>query len=181
MASPVKDAKQKHIDRGFTEVFERGKGHLKSRKPGTYQFALTTQAGNRGWHFGQGPFDESHEVDTAWQVGQGVWDYEMVKADFNAWINDSVPVTYRYLDIATQLQVDLEVDDIRWVDDNGDLERAAEFSQVTPTVDDGKITWADFAAGWSVDIQAQTARLAKYCSGNCRPLRRNSRATSAHL
>jgi hypothetical protein len=34
MASPVKDTKAFHQSRGFADVFERGRGHLVSRKPG---------------------------------------------------------------------------------------------------------------------------------------------------
>jgi hypothetical protein len=164
MASPVNQAKTNAQQKwaGAT-VYKRGKGSITHVHPtDPNRFMLDSQAGNRGWHFGSEPFDESNEVDTAWQVSQGVWDYEMVKADYNAWINDSVPVTYRYLDLATQLQVDLEIDDIRWVDDNGDLERATDFSQVTPTINDDKITWSEFATGWSIDIFADTARLSKY-------------------
>ena len=62
MASPVKEAKNKHIANGFTEIAGRGRGWLRSRKPGTRKYALTTQVGGQGWHFGDGDYEEAHEV-----------------------------------------------------------------------------------------------------------------------
>ncbi|MGW8177849.1 MAG: hypothetical protein ACWGQW_03530 [bacterium] len=162
MASPVKDAKNKHIANGFTEIVERGRGHLRSRKPGTNQYALTTQVGGRGWHFGQEPFTEANEIDTAWVTSSGAWDYEVTKNDFHSFVRDSVPVSYRYLDAATQHYVELTVSAIEWVNDEGQSEEAASFSQVTPTIDDDTIQWNDIAPGWDVRIEAQTTRLAKW-------------------
>jgi len=162
MARPVKDAKNKHIASGFTEIVNRGRGSLTSRKPGTDQHAFTTQVGGRGWHFGQEPFTEVNEVDTAWVVSSGLWDYEVTKNDFHSFVRDSVPVSYRYVDAATQHYVELTVNAVEWVNDEGQSETAASFSQVTPTINDDEIKWSDIATGWDIRVQAQTGRLVKW-------------------
>lgn len=164
MASPVKDAKNK-VQAQFpgASVHSRGKGWIKHQHPTeTNRFIYQTQVGNRGWHFGNGPFDESHEVDTAWVVSSGQWDYEVTKNDFHSYIRDSVPVSYRYVAAETGHYVEITFNSIEWVNDEGASEGAAQFSQVTPVIDDDKIKWPDIAAGWDVEIQAQTGRLAKW-------------------
>jgi len=118
------------------------------------------QTGGR-WHYGAAPYTEQSEIDTAWVASGGAWDYEVTKNDFHSFVRDSVPVAYRYYDNATGHYVELTFSAVQWVNDEGQSESAASFGQVTPTIDDDKITWSEIAPGWSVSINAQTARLAK--------------------
>jgi len=137
-------------------VIERGRNFIKHQTPGGLN-VLDTSIGPI--HYG---VSEDQEIDTAWQVGQGVWDYEIVTNDFHAFINDSVPVTYRYLDVASGEDIEITVTGVRWVNDEGASEAAASFVQVIPTINDDRLIWNDIAPGWSVEVEAQTARLVKY-------------------
>jgi hypothetical protein len=161
MASPARDARLAAIARGFTEVYSRGRGHLVMKKPGAQQFSLDTQVGDIGWHYGT---DWANEVDTAWQASGGSWDWEMLAAEYNAYIRDSVPVSYRYVDAATQHYVEVTWSAVEWVNDEGQSQAAQSFRQVTPVIADDIIRWNDIntANGWDVRVEAQTARLAKW-------------------
>ena len=124
MASPVKDAKLKHETDGFTEVDERGKGWLRSRNPSTGQYALTTQVGNRGWHFGAGEFTEANEVDTAWVTGDSApYRLRMELADYNAYaglddaINFDAGQIVKYVNPDTGESVALQPQQLQWTND----------------------------------------------------------------
>jgi len=117
---------------------------------------LDTQIGPM--HYGA---SENQEIDTAWVASGGAWDYEVTANNFHSFVRDSVPVSYRYLDVATNEEVTLEVDAIEWVNEVAQRENVTAFGQVTPTINDDRITWAGIATGWDVSVQAQTARLAK--------------------
>jgi len=160
MAKPVIDARLKHEADGFTEVAERGKGWLKSRKPGTNQYALSTQVGNFGWHRGAGPFTALDEIDTDWQPTTGTWDYEMTRADYQAYIDTAG--NYRYEDYLTGEYVNLNVTFFGWTNAEG-ASQQIPFDQVTPSVSGDVLTWAElFGTGTELRIQTQTARLAKF-------------------
>jgi hypothetical protein len=138
-------------------VVERGKRWIKHQHPGDpNRFMLDTHIGPI--HYGA---SEDQEIDTAWVASAGAWDWEVVKNDFECYVRDSVPVGYRYLDVVTGEDVELEVDAIEWVNDSDQRENITSFSQVTPSINDDSITWPDISTGWNVTVQAQTARLAK--------------------
>jgi hypothetical protein len=142
-------------------VYSRGRGWIKHQhptNPNRFMYDTTVAA---KWHYG-GIYDQDHEIDTAWQLSAGAWDYEIIKNDFHCFVNDNVPVSYRYLDAASNHEVELTVNAVEWVNDENDSEGAASFSSVTPTIDDDKITWADIAAGWDIAIHAQPTRLTKW-------------------
>jgi len=143
-------------------VFKRGKGYLKMAHPSVARKrSLDTQVGAK-YHKGNGPWTEADEIDTAWVVSSGAWDYEVTKNDFYCYVRDSVPVSYRYVDGVTSGEVELTVDQPQWVNDAGDKENLSiSFSQVTPSINDDTIRWNDIAPGWDIAVQAQTARLAK--------------------
>ena len=138
-------------------VHTRGRKFIRHQHPTQAgRFMLDTQIGPM--HYG--PSDDQ-EIDTAWVPSGGVWDYEVTKNNFHCFVRDSVPVSYRYLDIATNEEVTLEVDAIEWVNEVATRENVTAFGQVTPTINDDRITWAGIATGWDVSVHAQTARLAK--------------------
>jgi hypothetical protein len=116
---------------------------------------------NGRWHIGDGPYTEADEIDTQWVASGGAWDYEMLTNDFHAYVRDSVPVSYRYVDASTDLEVDVEFQAVTWTNDEDDSENAASFVQQTPTIDDDTLFWEDIATGWDAQVKAQTARLAK--------------------
>jgi len=149
-------AKAQAIWPGAT-VFERGRGHITHQHPTEpLRRMFDSQVGGK-WHYGDG----TQEIDTAWVASGGAWDYEVTANDFYCYVRDSVPVAYRYYDVATGHYVELTFAAVQWVNDEGQSEAAASFSQVTPTIDDDKITWTGIATGWDVSVEAQTARLAK--------------------
>lgn len=160
MASAIRDIKNKHFTAGFTEIVERGRGSLKSRRPQTNQYVFSTQVGNVGWHRGSGPFTEADEIDTDWQPTTGTWDYEMTQADYQAYIDTAG--NYRYDDYLTGEYVNLNVTFFGWTNDEGQSQ-LIPFDSVVPTVDGDVMTWDGlWGAGTKLRIQTQTARLAKY-------------------
>jgi len=169
MASPIRDAKIKHTSKGFTEVSERGRGYLKSRKPNSSQYALTTQVGGRGWHFGVGPFDEAHEVDTAWAVGDGTpYRRKMVLADYNAYaglddaINFDAGQIVQYVEPVSGESVSFQPMQLQWTNDLGQIEAVGNVQEVAAIIDNDILRWIG-AFGFDLDFewQTQTTRLAK--------------------
>lgn len=171
MASPVKDAKAKHEASGFSEIAERGKGYLKSKKPGTEQYALTTQIGKRGWHFGTGPFDESHEVDTAWVqdlTTRPPWRYKMVLADYNAFAFREATLGFNqgqlieYVHPGSGEAINFQPTQLQWSNDLGQIEPIADPQSVSATVVDDTLLWTGaYGSGLDFRWQTQTARLFK--------------------
>jgi len=173
VASPVKEAKAKHAADGFTEVTERGKGSLKSRKLAVEQYAATHQVGNVGWHFGDGPFTEAHEVDTAWvdahPIDDAPWQKKMVLADYNAYafreathqFDQGQLIEYRHP--ASGEAVSFQPTQLQWTNDIDQISPIEDPEPVSATIDDDMLTWAD-AYGPGIDFQweTQTTRLMKY-------------------
>lgn len=159
MAKPAEELRLKAQQKwpGAT-VAERKRNSIKHQHPtDPARFMLDTSIGPI--HYGP---SEDQEIDTAWQVSAGAWDYEAVENDFRCYVRNSVPVSYRYEDVETGHFVELTWTAVEWVNDEGGSESAASFSQVTPAIDDDTLTWSDIAPGWDVRVHAQTARLAKW-------------------
>jgi hypothetical protein len=159
MANPAAEARVKAQAKwaGAT-VAERGRSFIRHQHPTEpNRFMLDSFIGPI--HYGPG---EDQEIDTAWQPSSGAWDYEAVENDFRYYVRDSVPVSYRYEDVATGHFAELTVNAIEWVNDEGQSAAATSFSQVTPTINDDRITWTNIAPGWHVRVESQTARLAKW-------------------
>lgn len=159
MANPAKDARDK-IQAVWpgASVSARGRTSITHAHPfEPNRFAELSFIGPI--HYGA---SEDQEIDTAWQVSGGNWNYEVTANDFHCFVRDSVPVSYRYYDAATGHYIEITWSAMEWVNDEGQSENAAQFNQVTPVIDDGRIKWSDIAPGWDVRIEAQTARLAKW-------------------
>jgi hypothetical protein len=159
MANPAAQARANaQANWSGATVAERGRKFIRHQHPtDPNRFMLDTSIG--AMHYGA---QEDQEIDTAWVASAGAWDWEVTSNDFHCFIRDSVPVSYRYEDVATGHFVELTVNAVEWVNDEGDSEDAVTFSQVTPTIDDDAIKWTDIAAGWDVRVQAQVQRLAKW-------------------
>jgi hypothetical protein len=141
-------------------VAERGRKFIRHQHPTEPdRFMLDTAIGPM--HYGA---QEDQEIDTAWISSSGAWDWEVTANDFHCFVRDSVPVSYRYEDVATGHFVELTVNAIEWVNDEGDSESAAAFSQVTPAIDDNQLTWSNIATGWDVTVLSGLARLSKLLS-----------------
>ena len=169
MAKPAIDARLKHEADGFTEVTTRGKGSLTSRNPSTGQFAFTSQVGNVGWHFGAEPFDEAHEVDTAWVTGDSTpYRLKMELADYNAFaglddaINFDAGQIVQYVHPDTGESVSFQPQQLQWTNDLDQISAIGDVETVPAVIDDDKLIWAD-AFGTDLDFQwqTQTARLQK--------------------
>jgi len=164
MASPVRDTKAFHQSRGFADVFERGRGHLVSRNPSTGQFALTTQVGGIGWHFGSGPFDAAHEVNTAWQPSTGAWQYEMVLADYNVHARNvfNAGNLIEYRDPTSQEWVIFDPQSLNWVNQDNSRQQIAIKQAVAAVVNDDILAFpGGYGPGRHFQYQTQTGRLQK--------------------
>src|SRR3990172_7922526 len=113
MAKPAAEARLAAQARGFTEIVERGRGHLVTRNPSTGTFAIDSQAGGVGWHYGAGL-----EVDTAWEVDTGAWQYRMLKAEFNLHARNILNAgdTIEWLDPSSGESLILQPLGLNWVD-----------------------------------------------------------------
>ena len=171
MAAPAKVAKAAHQSAGFTEVAERGRGWLRSRKPGTEQYAVTTQVGGRGWHFGDGPYTEAEEVDTAWVdalPGDAPWQKRMILADYNAYLGNDAAINFdsgqimRYVHPATGAEIAFQPQQLQWTNDLDQISGIEIPLQVAATVTDDTALWVDgYGPGLDFQVQTQTARLQK--------------------
>ena len=159
MANPAAEARAKIQGRWpGASIFARGRKSITHQHPtNPNKFALDHIIGPM--HYG---VDNDQEIDTGWQAkGGGFWDYEVTANDFHCFVRDSVPVSYRYLDVTSGEDVELEVDAIKWVNDSGQQENITNFSQVTPVIADDRITWPNISTGWDVTVQAGAGSLAK--------------------
>ncbi len=179
MAKPVKDAKLKAqtIWPGAT-VVERGKGSIKHQHPtNPNRFMLDTQVGGRGWHFGDGPFTEANEVDTAWVDADPVldapWRKKMVLADYNAYAFREATLGFdqgqliEYRHPASGEGVTFQPTQLQWTNDLGQLSPIEDPQSVSASIVDDTLRWIG-AYGPGIDFQweAQTARLMKYVNIN---------------
>ena len=171
MASPVKDAGLKHIAGGFTEVVERGRGWLRSRIPGTERYAWSSQGGSHGWHFGPEPFDEAHEVDTAWvntdPILDAPWQKKMVLADYNAYAFQEPTLGFNQGQLIEYRKdggvINFQPTQLQWTNDLGQISPIADPQAVSATITDDELKWIG-AYGSGIDFrwQTQPAKLAKY-------------------
>ena len=175
MAKPVKDAKLKAqtIWPGAA-VVERGKGSIKHQHPtDPDRFMVDTQVGNVGWHFGDGPFTEANEVDTAWVDAHPIldapWQKKMVLADYNAYAFREPTLQFdqgqliEYVHPPSGEAVAFQPMQLQWTNDIDQISAVADPQDVAATINDDMLTWAN-AYGTGIDFQweTQTARLMKY-------------------
>lgn len=174
MASPVKDAKSKaQVNWPGASIHSRGKGWIKHQHPtDPTRFMLDNQVGNTGWHFGDGPFTEAQEVDTAWVNADPIldapWQKKMVLADYNAYFGPGTQdfnagQIIQYVHPDSGEDITFEVQQLQWTNDFDQIEAVADPQQITPTsISDDTITWEDaFGTGLDFQWETQTARLSK--------------------
>lgn len=168
MGSPVKDAKLKaqQIWPGAI-VAERGKGYIKHQHPtDPTKFMLDTSVGGIGWHFGNGPYSETEEVDTAWHpTGGGAWQFEMLLADYHAYARDILNVgdIINYADPASGESVTFQPLSLNWVDNitNSRQELALPQAVVAQVLTD-KLYWQNgYGAGKHFSWQTNPSQLVK--------------------
>jgi len=134
---------------------------------------LDTQVGGRGWHFGDGPFTDAHEVDTAWvdahPIDDAPWQKKMVLADYNAYAFREPTLQFdqgqliEYVHPASAEAVTFQPMQLQWTNDLDQISAVADPQAVAATINDDMLTWVD-AYGSGIDFQweTQTARLMKY-------------------
>jgi hypothetical protein len=113
-------------------------------------------------HYGPS-FDQ--EIDTAWQGSVAPWDYEMVKAGYNAYAlaNFSFGQVVKYVHPDSGEEIAFEPQGLYYSNDLDDEQQIVDAPQsVLATVTDDELYWAG-AYGTDIDLkwQAQTARLDK--------------------
>lgn len=160
MASPARKARLAAIANGFSEVHARGRNSLTMRNPTTDKFSLDNFIGDV--HYGAS-FDQ--EIDTAWQVDTGAWQYRMTLAPYNAYARDILNVgdLIQYTDPATGQSVTFQPLGLNWVDNVTDSRQQIALPQaITATVNDDKLTWTNgYGTGRHFEWQAQTGMLQK--------------------
>jgi len=171
VSSPIKDTKSNHVARGFTEVYKRGAGWLKSRNPSSGDFAVTHRTGNNGFHFGTSDFTEANEVDTAWVDGHPVddapWLKKMVLADYNAYFapgNDAFDSgqIIKYIHPESGEDVAFQPLPLNWTNDLDQIDQIAIPQQVSPTIDDDTLLFTGaYGTGLDFEWESQPARLSK--------------------
>lgn len=175
MASPVKDAKLKTQQTwaGAT-IHRRGKGSIVHQHPTSLdRFMADHQVGNVGWHFGDGPFTDAHEVDTAWvdahPIDDAPWQKKMVLADYNAYAFREATHQFdqgqliEYRDPVSGEAVAFQPQELEWTNDLDQISQISAPAAVAATIDDDMLTWADaYGSGIDFQWQTQTARLMKY-------------------
>ncbi len=162
MASPARVARLAAQASGFTEIVERGRGYLKTRNPATGQYCLDAQAGGVGWHYGMA-FDQ--EIDTAWEIDTGAWQYKMVKAGYNLHARDVLNVgdIINYADPVTGENITFQPLGLNWVDNATDSRQQIAIAQaVTAQVADDILYFPDgYGTGRHFRYQADITKLIK--------------------
>ena len=140
-------------------VAGRGPGWIKHQHPtDPRRFMLDVGVGNVGWHI-QGT---ETEVDTAWLPDSGIWQWQMVLADYQArakaLFNGAPLVDYR---IGSDF-VTLQPRQLDWSNDRNDVQVAGTPQAISATANDDRLIWTGaYGAGRDFEWQTQTARLAK--------------------
>jgi len=163
MAKPALEVRQKAQAKWLgASVHSRGKGWIKHQHPTEpLRQMYDTQVGAR-WHFGDGPYSEADEIDTAWQSTTGAWDYEMTLNDFQTYARDTFNVGDIFEFQAQGESLRFDPHSINWVDENYSRQQIAIKQAVTASVDDDKLIFTDaYGSGRHFQYQNQTARLQK--------------------
>lgn len=184
MASPVKEAKQEAQARWpGAVVVGRSKGGIKHLHPDDFAAGMSptdigarnmidTQVGGRGWHFGDDPFTEANEVDTAWvdaDPADAPWQKKMVLADYNAYAFREATLGFdqgqliEYVHPASGETVAFQPQQLQWTNDLDQISAVADPQAITATIDDDMLTWfGAYGSGIDFQWQTQTARMAKF-------------------
>lgn len=174
MAKPVKDAKLKaQTIWPDATVSARGKGHIVHQHPtNPDRFMLDTQVGGRGWHFGDSPFTEANEVDTAWVdalPADAPWQKRMVLADYNAYAFREATLGFdqgqliEYVRPESGEAVNFQPMQLQWTNDLDQISPIADPQAVPATIEDDVLKWVDaYGAGIDFRWRANTCQLAKY-------------------
>ena len=154
MASPVKKAKADAQTKWLgAVVVGRGKGSIKHLHPDDYAAGMSetdtgaramfdTQVGGRGWHFGDGPFDDANEVDTEWvdahPIDDAPWQKKMVLADYNAYAFREATHPFdqgqliEYVHPASGEAVNFQPTQLQWTNDLDQISPIADPQAVRP-------------------------------------------------
>lgn len=177
MASPVKDAKLKaqQIWPNAT-IHSRGKGHIIYQHPTNPRRKMEQMVlGGRGFHFGDGPFDETHEVDTAWidaPPEDAPWQKKMVLADYHTYFgpgytNFRSDPLIKYVHPASGESVTFQPMGLYFTNDLDDEQQISEPTEGEVSIVDDLLTWAN-AYGPDIDFRwrNQSSTFAKFITVN---------------
>lgn len=175
MSKPVENAKDKaQASWPGASIVERGKGHVKHQHPtDPNRFMFDVVVGGRGFHFGDEPFTEANEVDTAWVDADPIldapWQKKMVLADYNAYAFRESTLGFdqgqliEYRDPDSGETVSFQPQQLQWTNDLDQISPIAAPASVSAIVNDDLLTWFD-AYGSGIDFrwQTQPTRLTKF-------------------
>ncbi len=160
MANPAKDARDK-VKAKYPDAVVSGRGHrsIEHTVPSILGKMVLDCAGP--FHYGVS-FDQ--EIDTAWQPGTAPWDFEMIKAGYNAYAleNFSFGQIIKYVHPETGEDVGFQPQQLQYTNDLDQIQPIADPQSVIAAVDDDELYWTG-AFGTDLDLkwEAQTARLDK--------------------
>jgi hypothetical protein len=162
MANPAKDARDNAQAKwpGAT-VYARARKSITHQHPtDPDRFMLDAAIGPL--HYG---VSEDQEIDTAWQPGTAPWDYEMVKAGYNAFaLSDfSFGQIVKYVHVESGEDVTFEPMDLAYSNDLDDEQIIASPQSVAAVVqNEDELFWTGaYGPGFDLRWQTQTARLDK--------------------
>ena len=158
MAKPATDARLEAAAKGFTQVIGRGNAHIITRNPTTKKCCFDGQVGG-GWHYADGL-----ETDTAWQPGTAPWDWQMVKALYNAYAlsNFSNGQIIKWVDPTTGQYVAFQPMALQWTNSLNQIQQISMPQSVAAQASDDILYWpAAYGAGRNFRYQASPLRLNK--------------------
>ena len=159
MANPAKEARDKaQIAWPGATVSGRGRGWIKHQHPtNSRRFMLDSHIGPI--HYGAG---EDSEIDTAWQVTTGEWQYEMTLNSFQTYARNifNAGDIFEFQKDGEWLRFDPQ--SINWIDENTSRQQIAVKQAVIAVVDDDILRFPEgYGPGRHFQYQNQTARLQK--------------------
>lgn len=160
MANPAKDARDK-VKAKYPDAVVSGRGHrfIEHTVPSISGKVVLDHEGPM--HYGPA-LDQ--EIDTAWQPGTAPWDFEMIKAGYNAYTleNFSSGQIIKYVHPETGEDIGFQPQQLQYTNDLDQIQPIADPQSVIAAVDDDELYWTG-AFGTDLDLkwEAQTARLDK--------------------
>ncbi len=110
-------------------------------------------------------YDGDQEIDTAWQPGTAPWDFEMVKAGYNAFALEdfSSGQIIKYVDPDSGEDIAFEPQQLQYTNDLDQIQAIADPQAVTAVVqNEDELFWSGaYGTGFDLRWQCQTARLDK--------------------
>ncbi len=153
-------------------VSSRGRGYILHAHPSVPgRYILATAVGGGDYHFGNGPYTQATEIDTAWidatPLDNPPYTKKMALADYHAFafpgnsaFNTAGIVQYRHP--SSGQTVSFTAMQLQWTNDLSQIQAIGDPATVSPTIADDKITWSNaFGPGRHFHWRTHPTRLIK--------------------